>query len=183
MPHENFVNNIQNVKGDLQMMMNRKFRIALIAGVIAVCCVIHTCWFLSLPNYRNNKKRIGLQVDTDFSYKSIYQSDQGFGNDLSSICRFTLKKPKKLNNFVLFSQLNESKKEDAEKFYNTDFKSEWEDYDESAKYDSVINELFALKASSKTRYLLNKISDMEYSYELYMYNDEMNVGYYIVSII
>jgi hypothetical protein len=165
------------VKGDLQMMMNRKFRIALIAGVIAVCCVIHTCWFLSLPNYRNNKKRIGLQVDTNFSYKSIYQSDQGFGNDMTNLCRFTLKKPKQLKNFVPFSQLNKKKKDDIETFYNTD----WGDQEDDDSFDSVNEELSSLRSSPKTRYIHHNISN-DMSYELYIYNEEMNVGYYVVLI-
>jgi hypothetical protein len=177
MPHENFVNNIQNVKGDLQMMMNRKFRIALIAGVIAVCCVIHTCWFLSLPNYKNNKKRIALQVDTDFSYKSIYISEASFGNDMTNLCRFTLKKPKQLKNFVPFSQLNKKKKDDIEKFYNTD----WEDHEDDDSFDSVNEELSSLRSSPKTRYIHHNISN-DMSYELYIYNEEMNVGYYVVLI-
>jgi hypothetical protein len=177
MPHENFVNNIQNVKGDLQMMMNRKFRIALIAGVIAVFCVIHTCWFLSLPNYKNNKKRIALQVDTDFSYKSIYISEASFGNDMTNLCRFTLKKPKQLKNFVPFSQLNKKKKDDIEKFYNTD----WEDHEDDDSFDSVNEELSSLRSSPKTRYIHHNISN-DMSYELYIYNEEMNVGYYVVLI-
>lgn len=181
MPHENFVNNIQNVKGNLQMMMNRKFRIALIAGVIAVFCVIHTCWFLSLPNYRNNKKRIALQVDTDFSYKSIYISEASFGNDMTNLCRFTLKKPKQLKNFVPFSQLNKKKKDDIETFYNTDVKTDWGDHEDDDSFDSVNEELSSLRSSPKTRYIHHNISN-DMSYELYIYNEEMNVGYYVVLI-
>ncbi|KRN49873.1 hypothetical protein IV49_GL000574 [Kandleria vitulina DSM 20405] len=177
MPHENFVNNIQNVKGDLQMIMNRKFRIALIAGVIAVFCVIHTCWFLSLPNYKNNKKRIALQVDTDFSYKSIYISEASFENDMTNLCRFTLKKPKQLKNFVPFSQLNKKKKDDIETFYNTD----WGDQEDDDSFDSVNEELSSLRSSPKTRYIHHNISN-DMSYELYIYNEEMNVGYHVVLI-
>lgn len=159
------------------MMMNRKFRIALIAGVIAVCCVIHTCWFLSLPNYKNNKKRIALQVDTDFSYKSIYISEASFGNDMTNLCRFTLKKPKQLKNFVPFSQLNKKKKDDIETFYNTD----WGDQEDDDSFDSVNEELSSLRSSPKTRYIHHNISN-DMSYELYIYNEEMNVGYHVVLI-
>ena len=159
------------------MMMNRKFRIALIAGVIAVFCVIHTCRFLSLPNYKNNKKRIALQVDTDFSYKSIYISEASFGNDMTNLCRFTLKKPKQLKNFVPFSQLNKKKKDDIETFYNTD----WGDQEDDDSFDSVNEELSSLRSSPKTRYIHHNISN-DMSYELYIYNEEMNVGYYVVLI-
>jgi hypothetical protein len=145
--------------------------------VIAVFCVIHTCWFLSLPNYKNNKKRIALQVDTDFSYKSIYISEASFGNDMTNLCRFTLKKPKQLKNFVPFSQLNKKKKDDIEKFYNTD----WEDHEDDDSFDSVNEELSSLRSSPKTRYIHHNISN-DMSYELYIYNEEMNVGYYVVLI-
>ena len=155
------------------MIMNGKFRIAL----IAVFCVILTCWLLSLPDYKNNKKRIALQVDTDFSYKSIYISEASFGNDMTNLCRFTLKKPKQLKNFVPFSQLNKKKKDDIETFYNTD----WGDHEDDDSFDSVNEELSSLRSSPKTRYIHHNISN-DMSYELYIYNEEMNVGYYVVLI-
>jgi hypothetical protein len=158
-------------------MKNRKLRIALIISVFAVFCVILTCWLLSLPDYKNNKKRIALQVDTDFSYKSIYISEASFGNDMTNLCRFTLKKPKQLKNFVPFSQLNKKKKDDIEKFYNTD----WEDHEDDDSFDSVNEELSSLRSSPKTRYIHHNISN-DMSYELYIYNEEMNVGYYVVLI-
>jgi hypothetical protein len=158
-------------------MKNRKLRIALIISVFAVFCVILTCWLLSLPDYKNNKKRIAMQVDTDFSYKSIYISEASFGNDMTNLCRFTLKKPKQLKNFVPFSQLNKKKKDDIEKFYNTD----WEDHEDDDSFDSVNEELSSLRSSPKTRYIHHNISN-DMSYELYIYNEEMNVGYYVVLI-
>ena len=158
-------------------MKNRKLRIALIISVFAVFCVILTCWLLSLPDYKNNKKRIALQVDTDFSYKSIYISEASFGNDMTNLCRFTLKKPKQLKNFVPFSQFNKKKKDDIEKFYNTD----WGDQEDDDSFDSVDEELSSLRSSPKTRYIHHNISN-DMSYELYIYNEEMNVGYYVVLI-
>ena len=158
-------------------MKNRKLRIALIISVFAVFCVILTCWLLSLPDYKNNKKRIALQVDTDFSYKSIYISEASFGNDMTNLCRFTLKKPKQLKNFVPFSQLNKKKKDDIEIFYNTD----WGDHEDDDSFDSVDEELSSLRSSPKTRYIHHNISN-DMSYELYIYNEEMNVGYYVVLI-
>ena len=134
-------------------MKNRKLRIALIISVFAVFCVILTCWLLSLPDYKNNKKRIALQVDTDFSYKSIYISEASFGNDMTNLCRFTLKKPKQLKNFVPFSQLNKKKKDDIETFYNTDVKTDWGDHEDDDSFDSVNEELSSLRSSPKTRYI------------------------------
>jgi thymidylate synthase len=116
-------------------------------------------------------------VDTDFSYKSIYISEASFGNDMTNLCRFTLKKPKQLKNFVPFSQLNKKKKDDIEKFYNTD----WGDHEDDDSFDSVNEELSSLRSSPKTRYIHHNISN-DMSYELYIYNEEMNVGYYVVLI-
>jgi hypothetical protein len=116
-------------------------------------------------------------VDTDFSYKSIYISEASFGNDMTNLCRFTLKKPKQLKNFVPFSQLNKKKKDDIETFYNTD----WGDHEDDDSFDSVNEELSSLRSSPKTRYIHHNISN-DMSYELYIYNEEMNVGYYVVLI-
>ncbi len=159
-----------------------KKKILAIIAVIVLLLVGALYWFKSQPNYRDDKKRISLQVDSEFSYKSIYVSEQGFGNDMANVCRFTLKNPKDIKGFVSVDKLNKKEKEDIDNFYNTDFNTEWEDNKNTGKYTHVINELSALKSSSDTKYIHHRIENSS-SYELYIYNKKMNVGYYVVSII
>ncbi|HAD23522.1 MAG TPA: hypothetical protein DCF47_05405 [Kandleria vitulina] len=101
---------------------------------------------------------------------------------MTNVCRFTLKKPKNIKGFVSIDNLKKDKREDIDNFYNTDVNTEWEDYNNTGKYNHVISELSRLKFSSNTKYIHHRISNLS-GYELYIYNKEMNVGYYIVSII
>ena len=87
-----------------------------------------------------------------------------------------------IKGFVSVDKLNKKEKEDIDNFYNTDFNTEWEDNKNTGKYTHVINELSALKSSSDTKYIHHRIENSS-SYELYIYNKKMNVGYYVVSII
>jgi hypothetical protein len=175
---------------------------------ITIILVIFTVLFslyrvystLTPTNYADYKKRISLQVDADFNYEPIDNIERSD----TYVCRFTLKKPVELKNFISLDQFKQSKRKDIEKFYQSDYRididetdlnevvtgEDEEDRDDEAvtednsvapEHEKFFKEIKQLKASSSTKYVHRRIKNI-FSYELYIYNKELNIGYYIANI-
>lgn len=94
-------------------------KITIILVIITVLfSLYHVYSTLTPTNYADYKKRISLQVDADFNYEPI---DNIESSD-TYVCRFTLKKPVELKNFISLDQFKQSKRKDIEKFYQSVYK-------------------------------------------------------------
>ena len=94
-------------------------KITIILVIITVLFSLYRVYSTLTPtNYADYRKRISLQVDADFNYEPI---DNIESSD-TYICRFTLKKPVELKNFISLDQFKQSKRKDIEKFYQSVYK-------------------------------------------------------------
>lgn len=159
------------------MRENKLIKIILIGILILIFC---TGCIVLLENwsYHSYNQKIGSHVDTKFTYKIVYKSEPGFGNDEFNICRFSLMEPKDIQEFISLDNLsNEEIENDIKNFFDTDLESDENDLD----YSQFYQELSCLEKSTETKYLYHKIEN-DLTCELYIYNKGMNIGYYIVSI-
>lgn len=159
-------------------MMKRKIiKITLVVTLIlliGIVCII----LLGYESYRSYNQRLKSHIDTKFTYEILYESESGFGNDEFNICRFSLDKPKDIKGFISLDNLsNEVIENDIKDFFDRDLENDDTDFN----YNQFYQELSDLEKSIDTKYLYHKIEN-DLSYELYIYNKEMNIGYYIVSI-
>ncbi|SEI81439.1 hypothetical protein SAMN05216514_10440 [Kandleria vitulina] len=189
-------------------------KITIILVIITVLFSLYRVYSTLTPtNYADYKKRISLQVDADFNYEPIDNIERSG----TYVCRFTLKKPVELKNFISLDQFKQSKRKDIEKFYQSDYRididetdlnevvtgedeedtddevvtgEDEEDRDDEAvtednsvapEHEKFFKEIKQLKASSSTKYVHRRIKNI-FSYELYIYNKELNIGYYIAYI-
>lgn len=185
-------------------------KITIILVIITVLFSLYRVYSTLTPtNYADYKKRISLQVDADFNYEPI---DNIESSD-TYVCRFTLKKPVELKNFISLDQFKQSKRKDIEKFYQSDYRididetdldevvtgedeedtddevvteedeedTDAEDNSVAPEHEKFFKEIKQLKASSSTKYVHRRIKNI-FSYELYIYNKELNIGYYIAYI-
>ncbi|SDL47259.1 hypothetical protein SAMN05216520_10670 [Kandleria vitulina] len=189
-------------------------KITIILVIITVLFSLYRVYSTLTPtNYADYKKRISLQVDADFNYEPIDNIERSD----TYVCRFTLKKPVELKNFISLDQFKQSKRKDIEKFYQSDYRididetdlndvvtgedeedtddeavtgEDEEDRDDEAvtednsvapEHEKFFKEIKQLKASSSTKYVHRRIKNI-FSYELYIYNKELNIGYYIANI-
>jgi hypothetical protein len=189
-------------------------KITIILVIITVLFSLYRVYSTLTPtNYADYKKRISLQVDADFNYEPIDNIERSD----TYVCRFTLKKPVELKNFISLDQFKQSKRKDIEKFYQSDYRididetdlnevvtgedeedtddeavtgEDEEDTDDEAvtednsvtpEHEKFFKEIKQLKASSSTKYVHRRIKNI-FSYELYIYNKELNIGYYIAYI-
>jgi hypothetical protein len=189
-------------------------KITIILVIITVLFSLYRVYSTLTPtNYADYRKRISLQVDADFNYEPIDNIERSD----TYVCRFTLKKPVELKNFISLDQFKQSKRKDIEKFYQSDYRidinetdfnevvtgedeedtddevvtgEDEEDTDDEAvtednsvapEHEKFFKEIKQLKASSSTKYVHRRIKNI-FSYELYIYNKELNIGYYIAYI-
>lgn len=158
-------------------MKYKKIKIILVAAVILLIGMV-TLVLLSHENYRSYKQKLKSHIDTKFVYEILYESEPGFGNDEFNICRFSLDKPKNIKGFNSVDNLfNEVIENDIKDFFDRELENNDTDFD----YNRFYQELSELEKSTETTYLYRKIEN-DLSYEFYIYNKEMNIGYYIVSI-
>lgn len=159
-------------------MMKRKIiKITLVVTLIlliGIVCII----LLGYESYRSYNQRLESHIDTKFTYEILYESESGFGNDEFNICRFSLDNPKDIKGFISLDNLsNEVIENDIKDFFDRELENDDTDFN----YNQFYQELSDLEKSTDTKYLYHKIEN-DLSYELYIYNKEMNIGYYIVSI-
>lgn len=156
---------------------DKKIKIFLIVTLIlliGMVCIL----LLSCNSYRSYNQRLKSHIDTKFTYEILYESEAGFGNDEFNICRFSLDKPKIIKGFNSADNLlNKVIENDIKDFFDRELENNDTDFD----YNRFYQELSELEKSTETTYLYRKIEN-DLSYELYIYNREMNIGYYIVSI-
>ncbi|WP_029071286.1 hypothetical protein [Kandleria vitulina] len=94
-------------------------KITIILVIITVLFSLYRVYSTLTPtNYADYKKRISLQVDADFNYEPIDDIERSD----TYVCRFTLKKPVELKNFISLNQFKQSKRKDIEKFYQSVYK-------------------------------------------------------------
>lgn len=153
-------------------MMKRKIlKTTLVVLIIGIVCII----LLGCESYQSYNQRLKSHIDTKFTYEILYESESGFGNDEFNICRFSLDKPKDIKGFISLDNLsNEVIENDIKDYF------ELGNDDTDFNYNQFYQELSDLEKSINTKYLYHKIVN-DLSYELYIYNKEMNIGYYIVS--
>lgn len=163
-------------------------KITIILVIITVLFSLYRVYSTLTPtNYADYRKRISLQVDADFNYEPIDNIERSD----TYVCRFTLKKPVELKNFISLDQFKQSKRKDIEKFYQSDYRIDidetdlnevvTEDNTVAPEHEKFFKEIKQLKASSSTKYVHRRIKNI-FSYELYIYNKELNIGYYIANI-
>lgn len=159
------------------MRKNKLIKITLVVTLIlliGIVCII----LLGYESYRSYNQRLKSHIDTKFTYEILYESESGFGNDEFNICRFSLDKPKDIKGFISLDNLsNEVIENDIKDFFDRELENDDTDFN----YNQFYQELSDLEKSTDTKYLYHKIEN-DLSYELYIYNKEMNIGYYIVSI-
>ena len=101
-------------------------KITIILVIITVLFSLYRVYSTLTPtNYADYKKRISLQVDADFNYEPIDNIERSD----TYVCRFTLKKPVELKNFISLDQFKQSKRKDIEKFYQSDYRIDIDETD------------------------------------------------------
>lgn len=158
-------------------MKRRLINIILLVSLILLSFIVASN-LLNSESYKSFDRNLKDNINTGLNYKLLYESEPGFGNDKFKVYRFSLNRPRDIEGFIALDDISRKILEDDIKDF---FIREDKNTDRVLDYKNIYQELNDLENSGQTRYLYKKIEN-DLSYEFYVYNKKMNIGYYVISI-
>lgn len=154
-------------------MLNRKiFKVT----ILLVVSFLLTLFWLNEIKKLDIKTVISSTVTTKVSVNQLFKSKQSFGDDTFEIYSFEMEEPSELETF---QKINEEYYIKVHNFKSMISSVAWNGELSDAKKEEILAAISSLEESADSRYLY-KENEERLKYEIYIYSQSLNSGYYML---
>lgn len=154
-------------------MLNRKI---LKATILLIISSIFILFWINEIKKLDIKTVISSTVNTKVSVNQLFKSKTGFGNDTFEIYSFETEEPSELENS---EKINEDYFKKVRTLKSMIAAEAWNGELSDANKEEILAAISSLEESADSRYLY-KENEEDLKYEIYIYSQSLNRGYYMM---